>query len=102
MQNTHSQRTAVKKLQLMPGDQCLYAPLAIAEQAEHFGKQKVETFGRWVSLYAPFIAFDFAACQVLPRSVRGRQPSPEAMSYRDAPLDDQAIKASINVAYRDG
>lgn len=95
-QYTHTQRTMVRKLRLLPGDEVLHAPLALAEQAEYFGRLKQDNLGRWISVFTPFIAFDFAASQVIPQSVVPLRPTPDAVQYQHAPLEPSVVKVILN------
>lgn len=94
-----SVRTVIRKLGLAPNDRALYPPLALAAQAEHFGKQKQDTLGRWISVLSPFIAFDFAASQILPESLSRAPPAPEAVPYQRVPLDTGVVKVRLPPDY---
>ncbi|KZV61101.1 hypothetical protein PENSPDRAFT_671229 [Peniophora sp. CONT] len=91
-QNPRGQATMVRKLHLAIGEQPLHEPLALAQQAEYFGKQQRDQLSRWISVFSPFLAFDFVAAHMIPRSVTRSLSTAEALPYQQQPLDARTVK----------
>lgn len=91
-QDLRTQRTFTRKLHLVPGDESIHEPLAIAEQAEYFGRSNQVSVGRWASGYAMFVAFDRIASYAAPSSVKDLPPPGP---YASVPLSSKLVDVSI-------
>lgn len=90
-----ARRTLTRKLRLAPGDITIHGPYALADQADHFWRQQEDQNSRWLSVFAPFIAFDMVCLHIMPSFSRKTLSPPGSVPYQKVLLEKIVVDVSV-------